>query len=292
MSEQKSTSSTSCGSKNETTNIAINPPLPAPVDGGTVAWLFVFAAFLLFFTTWGPSTSAGAFQEFYQRDLLAGYSPSAISWIGTVNAALLISTGVLAGPLFDRGFVRHLMVLGSIMVVFGQMMLSLSTSYYQVMLSQGFCIGIGAGLIYVPAIAMVNTQFTTKRALAMGIVTSGASLGECCAESIIKLIISVNRLMQALDNRWSHIPDYLYLPRTPSWFWLDCSGIILHSAWLLSCGSSSPLPRKAHAQTQGCAQYHPLACPERIHILCLWNRELSHIYGILYPSLLRTLFCY
>ncbi|CZT45096.1 related to MFS monocarboxylate transporter [Rhynchosporium secalis] len=148
----------------------------APPDGGTVAWLFVFAAFPLLFTTWGPSMSAGVFQDFYQRKLLAGYSPSVISWIGTVNSAFLISTGVLAGPLFDRGFVRHLMVLGSIMVVFGQMMLSLSTSYYQIMLSQGFCVGIGAGLIYVPAIAMVNTQFAIKRALAMGIVTSGASL--------------------------------------------------------------------------------------------------------------------
>ena len=190
MSEPNSTPSASVGSKNETENHGIIPPgqpsqAPQPPDGGTVAWLFVFAAFLLFLTTWGPSTSAGAFQEFYQRDLLADYGPSAISWIGTVNAAFLISTGVLAGPLFDRGFVRHLMVLGSIMVVVGQLMLSLSKAYYQIMLSQGFCIGIGAGLIYVPAIALVNTQFTTKRALAMGLVTSGASLGACFAARLL-----------------------------------------------------------------------------------------------------------
>lgn len=63
------------------------------------------------------------------------------------------------------------------MVIFGQMMLSLSTKYYQVMLSQGVCVGTGAGLIYVPAIAMVSTQFTTKRAIAIGLITSGASLG-------------------------------------------------------------------------------------------------------------------
>lgn len=153
------------------------PPQSQPPDGGVVAWLLVFAAFLLFVITWGPSTSAGAFQDFYQRDLLSEYSPSAISWIGTVSATFLISVGVLTGPLFDRGYVRHIMVLGSFMVVFGQMMLSLSTKYYQVMLSQGFCVGIGAGLIYVPAIAMVNAQFTTKRAVAMGLTTSGASLG-------------------------------------------------------------------------------------------------------------------
>jgi len=152
-------------------------PTQQPPDGGTIAWLFVFAAFLLFFVTWGPSSSIGAFQDYYQRELLSHYTPSGISWIGTVNATFLISTGVLAGPLFDRGYIRHLMLLGSIGVVFGQMMLSLSTEYYQIMLSQGFCMGIGSGLIYVPAIAMVNTQFTTKRAIAMGLVTTGASLG-------------------------------------------------------------------------------------------------------------------
>ena len=150
--------------------------VPPPPNGGLTAWLSVFAAFLLFLIAWGPSTGFGAFQEYYQRDLLASYSPSAISWIGTVNATLLISTGVLAGPLFDRGYVRQLMLLGCFMAVFGEMMLSLSTKYYQIMLAQGFCSGIGAGLVYVPSIAMVNTTFTTKRALAMGLVTSGASV--------------------------------------------------------------------------------------------------------------------
>ncbi len=150
---------------------------PQPPNGGTPAWLSTFAAFLLFLISWGPSTGFGAFQNYYQQDLLADYSPSTIAWIGTVNATLLISSGVIAGPLFDRGYVHHLMGLGCFMAVLGEMMLSLSTKYYQIMLSQGFCSGIGSGLLYVPSIALVNTMFTTKRGVAMGIVTSGASLG-------------------------------------------------------------------------------------------------------------------
>ena len=150
---------------------------PEPPNGGTLAWLSTFAAFLLFLVSWGPSTGFGAFQNYYQRNLLAEYSPSTIAWIGTVNATLLISSGVVAGPLFDRGYVRHLMVLGCFMAVLGEMMLSLSTKYYQIMLSQGFCSGVGSGLLYVPSIALVNTMFTTKRGVAMGMVTSGASLG-------------------------------------------------------------------------------------------------------------------
>ena len=155
-----------------------SPPPPSPPDGGLAAWLSVFAAFLLFLLSWGPSTGYGAYQDYYQRQLLNSYSASTLSWIGTLNATLLISTGVLAGPLFDRGYVRHLMVLGAFLTVFGQMMLSLSTEYYQVMLAQGLCAGLGAGLIYVPAIAMVNVNFLTRRALVMGLVTSGASVGK------------------------------------------------------------------------------------------------------------------
>ena len=150
---------------------------PESPNEGTLAWLSTFAAFLLFLISWGPSIGFGAFQNYYQRNLIAEHSPSSIAWIGTVNATLLISSGVLAGPLFDRGYARYLMVFGCLLAVLGEMMLSMSTKYYQVMLSQGFCSGIGSGLIYVPSIALINTMFTTKRGVAMGIVTTGASLG-------------------------------------------------------------------------------------------------------------------
>lgn len=155
----------------------LEAPAPQPPDGGTHAWLAVAAAFLLFIMTWGPSTAFGSFQDYYQTTLLPDSSASKISWIGAVNAFFLISTGVIAGPLFDRGFLRHLMVVGCILAVFGTMMLSLCTQYYQILLSQGFLSGIGSGLIYVPALSLVNTNFTTKRAIAMGVVTSGASIG-------------------------------------------------------------------------------------------------------------------
>ncbi|KAB8246080.1 major facilitator superfamily domain-containing protein [Aspergillus flavus] len=152
-------------------------PAPSPQNGGLAAWVGVFAGFLLFFTTWGFSTAYGAFQHFYQTDLLRDSSPSKLSWIGTVNAFFLISTGVVAGPLFDRGFLIHLMIAGCFLTTLGLMMLSLSQTYYQVLLSQGFCCGIGSGLIYVPALSLVLTSFTSRRGIALGIVTCGASIG-------------------------------------------------------------------------------------------------------------------
>lgn len=86
--------------------------------------------------------------------------------------------GVLSGPLFDLGFFRPMLYLGNFLVVLGIMMLSLCKEYYQVFLAQGVCIGLGAGLLYIPSLALVGIWFDKKRALAMGFVMSGIAVGE------------------------------------------------------------------------------------------------------------------
>ena len=126
----------------------------------------------------GFTLSFGAFQAYYQHELLVKSSASAISWIGTVQAWLLILVGVLSGPLFDLGYFRSMLYIGNFLVVFGIMMLSLAKEYWQIFLTQGLCMGLGAGLLYVPSLALVGIWFSRKRALAMGIVLSGVSVGE------------------------------------------------------------------------------------------------------------------
>jgi hypothetical protein len=61
--------------------------------------------------------------------------------------------GLLSGPLYDMGYVRTLLAGGSFLIVLGQMMLSLCTTFWQALLAQGLCIGIGAGALFVPAVA-------------------------------------------------------------------------------------------------------------------------------------------
>jgi MFS family permease len=154
-----------------------SPRSQSPINGG-VAWLSVAAGFLGFVIAWGPTTAFGIFQDYYQRTILANSTASDIAWIGTVNAFLLVATGVCSGPLFDRGYGKVLICTGCLTVVFGMMMLSISQKYYQIMLAQGVCSGIGAGIIYVPILALVNSTFVSvKRAVANGFVTLGASVG-------------------------------------------------------------------------------------------------------------------
>ncbi|KAI4242572.1 MAG: hypothetical protein L6R40_003953 [Gallowayella cf. fulva] len=136
----------------------------------------VLGAFFLVFNSWGIVNSFGSFQTYYESHLLLSLTSSAISWIGTVKAFLLILVGVIAGPFYDRGYIRTLILLGTFFTVFGMMMTSLAAEYWHVFLTQALCIGLGLGCLYVPSVAIVSTYFSTKRALAIGLTSAGGSL--------------------------------------------------------------------------------------------------------------------
>jgi predicted MFS family arabinose efflux permease len=58
------------------------------------------------------------------------------------------------------------------------MMTSLVKQYYQAFLAQGVCFGIGAGMLFVPSIAVVSTYFDKYRSFSVGVAVTGSSLGE------------------------------------------------------------------------------------------------------------------
>ena len=90
---------------------------------------------------------------------------------------MVLLTGSISGPVFDRGYLTTLIVIGTIMITFGHMMLSLTQTYWQSLLAQGFAIGIGGGCLYIPSIAIMPTYFTSKIGLAIGLAASGSSMG-------------------------------------------------------------------------------------------------------------------
>lgn len=85
--------------------------------------------------------------------------------------------GIISGPLFDAGYFYILLPVGTFLITLGMMMISLSTEYYQVLLAQGVCIGIGTGCLFIPSITLLPQYFKRKRALANGIAASGSSIG-------------------------------------------------------------------------------------------------------------------
>lgn len=147
-------------------------------NGGLQAWLQVLGAWILFFNSWGIINTFGAYQTYYELGTTFVSSSSDIAWIGSVQAFLLMVVGALTGPIYDAGHFRILLLVGSVLIVVGQMMLSLCHSYYQVFLAQAICVGIGCGCLFVPSVAIMSTYFSTKIAFAIGIAASGSSIGK------------------------------------------------------------------------------------------------------------------
>lgn len=119
----------------------------------------------------------GAYQTYYEQHLLVGISSSSIAWIGSLQSFLLMLIGVITGPLFDLGYFRTLISVAAFVMPFGLMMTSISTKYWQLILAQGVCVGLAAGCLFVPSVALLPQYFRRKRGLANGLAASGSSIG-------------------------------------------------------------------------------------------------------------------
>lgn len=146
-----------------------------PPDGGLMAWLHVLYTHIVFFNTWGVANGYGVFQEYYSRTL--NQTQSSISWIGSVQVFLLFSVGVIAGRMTDAGHFRPLFSAGVFLQVLGLFMTSLSKTYWQIFLAQAVCLGIGNGLTFCPALAILSQYFKKYRAFAVGLAAAGAAVG-------------------------------------------------------------------------------------------------------------------
>lgn len=119
----------------------------------------------------------GVYQSYYKSNELFRSTSSNISWIGSIQAFLMLFVGAITGPIFDAGHLRFLLCIGTFGVVFGHMMLSLVHEFWQALLAQAFVIGLGAGFLFVPSVGVIAQYFDTRLVTAMGLSVSGSSLG-------------------------------------------------------------------------------------------------------------------
>lgn len=125
------------------TNLHVDAADFQPPNGGINSYLKVLGCFFICFITLGVASTFGSYQAYYETTLLPSYSSSAISWIGGTQLFLLSFIGTLSGAFYDRGYFRGVLLAGLTLIVLGFFMLSLSREYWQIMLTQGVCIGLG-----------------------------------------------------------------------------------------------------------------------------------------------------
>ncbi|EFR00052.1 hypothetical protein MGYG_03058 [Nannizzia gypsea CBS 118893] len=146
-------------------------------NGGRNAWMQVMGAFVLTQNTWGLVMTHGAFQASYSKTVLQTTTPSALSWIGSVQAFLILFVGLFSSKAVNSNHFYHVTGAGLLLQIIGLAMTSLSMEYYQFFLAEGVCVGIGSGMLFAPGITLAASYFSTKRPLAIAVVTSGAATG-------------------------------------------------------------------------------------------------------------------
>ncbi|KAI0427919.1 major facilitator superfamily domain-containing protein [Xylaria sp. FL1042] len=168
------------------------PPGPDPdifPDGGFHAWLCIAGGFCTVFSSFGWVNCIGVFQDYYQAHQLAAYSPSAVAWIPATESFVLFFLGTVSGKLTDNYGPRWPLLFGSLLHVYGLMMISLSKKYYQIFLSQSIASAVGTSFLFYPTIAAAGTWFKKHRALAFGIMVTGSSVGGVVLPILVQYLL-------------------------------------------------------------------------------------------------------
>ncbi|KAJ5212247.1 uncharacterized protein N7498_003893 [Penicillium cinerascens] len=146
-------------------------------EGGTEAWLVVLGSFLGLFGSLGLVNTIGTFQAYIESHQLKDYSSGSIGWIFGMYAFLTFFCGVQIGPIFDARGPRLLVLAGSICEMAMIILLGFCTKYWHFMLVIGVLGGVGASLIFTPAISAIGHFFYVKRGVATGMAATGGSIG-------------------------------------------------------------------------------------------------------------------
>ncbi|KAF5675190.1 monocarboxylate transporter [Fusarium heterosporum] len=175
-------------------------------EGGREAWLVVLGGWFGLFCTFGLVTCVGVFLEYYQTGPLAEYSPSTISWITSLQVFFQVGGSAVWGRVYDSYGPRWLLLIGAPVYCFGLMMLSLSTQYYQILLSQAIVSSLGSGAVFTASLTSTTSWFRRRRGTVFGIVNSGSSFGG------IVLPIMLSRLFKVIGFGWTmRLIGFLFL---------------------------------------------------------------------------------
>jgi MFS family permease len=105
--------------------------------------------------------------------------------------------GAFSGRLLDAGYFLPVVIVGVTLQVLGIFLMSISTKYWQLILTQGLLNGIGSGIFFTPCMGIMAQWFSKRRSIALGIASTGNSAG-----SMIYPII-VQQLLPKLGFAWT-----------------------------------------------------------------------------------------
>ncbi|KAJ2818110.1 hypothetical protein GGI24_005197, partial [Coemansia furcata] len=142
------------------------------------AWTVVASGCFMLMFSMGCVNSYGSYQTYYHLHQFPHEPTSTLSWIGTMQFAIMNLFGIPSGILCERFDSRLVTFVGGLIMGVALIIASFcDTAVWKLLITQGIVFGAGAALVFIPAVSMPAQWFTGKRALAVGIVVAGSGIG-------------------------------------------------------------------------------------------------------------------
>ncbi len=148
----------------------------APLSGKLFyGWIIVACVFCMSATAAGIIYAFPAFVSAFEAEFGAGRAD--ISFIFALSEFVWFMTGFAAGFVADRFGPRKVGLAGAVIMTLGLVGASMAPTLTLLYLAYGAGVGIGGGMIYVPAVGLVQRWFKTRRGLASGLAVCGTGVG-------------------------------------------------------------------------------------------------------------------
>ncbi|XP_061915105.1 monocarboxylate transporter 9b [Entelurus aequoreus] len=144
------------------------------LDGGW-GWAIVVASFLAQLLAYGSPQSVGVLYPEWLHAFQEGKGITA--WVGSLVAGVGLIASPICSACVDNFGARPVTVFSGVMVAGGLMLSAFAPSVHFLIFSYGIVVGLGCGLVYAATLTITCQYFDKRRGLALGIVTTGTSVG-------------------------------------------------------------------------------------------------------------------
>lgn len=174
-------------------------------EGGW-GWVVIAGCFILTGTNFGMINAYGEYQKYYVAHF-PKQKQSVLTVIGSLQPATVYFFSIFAAKLIHHISPRNALIIGGIIISFSFMMTSICKEVWQLALAQGVVFGLGTSISVLVCFSIPQQWFKKRRAAAIGIMSSGSSIGG------VVWPLAVQHLIKQVGFGWANrIIGFIYIP--------------------------------------------------------------------------------
>lgn len=150
--------------------------------------MVVFASFMIHVIADGVMYSFGVF--YVDLNKYFGSTKAESAWIASIMTCVTFGAGPLVSALVNRYGCRPVSVMGSVVSALAFVISTRAESVETMYVTLGLMLGVGLGLMYLPAIVSVTCYFEKRRAFATGVAVCGSGIGTFVLSPLAEALLS------------------------------------------------------------------------------------------------------